>query len=178
MAYRIRHANNNKAFRQFYPSDSTGGNIQTTDIGKRLMTLSSAKVSLLQGTSLAPTVPIAGILAGFTGGATGTSANSTIGVLIESIFTGDVLEIDWSTAYSDSTVDFQATTNIGYYWNNCSSNGIAGGGSSVAGNSVLGGLLNISTAAKVADTSHWLILQGWSTAEKASYVTIPSSNLL
>lgn len=178
MAWRFDRDKVNPSLIPYMPSASTGGNISSSDRGK-LVTVSSNKVGLLQGSSLAPVgAIIAGIFSGvLRDNLTNTSADSTNRVYIEPIQPNEILEVDYSTAYAASTATLMVTSNIGYYFNTCTTEGLAGGGSSVIQAGILAGLFDPTDGVAVADTSHWIRLVGFDNTRRIAKVTIPSSNL-
>lgn len=177
MAFRINCDRTMKPLGKGMPSETTGGYFASSDRGK-LVVASSAKVALLQGSSLAPTVPIVGVFTVIGNGVAYTSQFSTNPVYFETILPGEVLEVDYSTAYAATTNNLLVTTNIGYYFNTCTTEGIAAGGSSIIDPAVLAGYLDPADGVAAADTSHWIRLVGFDNARRVAFVTIPSSRLL
>jgi len=116
-----------KNIKRIYPVTSTGGNMQSSDVGS-LVLMSSGRGSLAvptsdamflasTGAALANTLPLAGILIGVSE-SSGTTPGSTVSyALVQPIANNEVLEVDYSTIDADITRSdaYLLTTNLGNF---------------------------------------------------------------
>lgn len=183
MAFRFKKDPMNKQLIKLFPSDATGGNIATSDVGK-IIVFSSGKghlnrpstdtFSLTTGGGYAP---VAGILESVD--SSGADAGSTAAFLnVRPICDGEVLEADYTTetAFWTQANEALATTNLGNFLRICGA-----GSSSMVGSTatntpaapstdamsmVQSGYIDVSTVATAFGSSFPFQLVGYSTKYK------------
>jgi len=154
-------------FRAVLPGGSTvRGFIKSTDIGK--LCIQSSNHGLLAVGTTADFGVSDGIMGIIAAVPENTTPGSTVPFYVDPILPGEIVEVDWSTAYAASTSLVIASTNIGRYlsWGNTTT-------------PVSAGYLDPSRIGAAAGTTDALFFKliGYSTQNNTASGTINSSHL-